>query len=323
MPYVTRASTATPDAREEWYQWHRFNRFWARVAPLVDRYPHLHLLERDAHTYFARRGLRLRRRYGNPLATVLLQRVYQLGVSEEELRQLAHPPRAPRGVHPKPPCIVRGCETEMEARSLCKRHYGQWDWWHGVSGRGARRDPNRRPKGSTLPREVQDDIIEMYLKRWWNGWQIVAEMRKRNIVISHSGVYRVLRANGVRIRRRTWRGPHELPQMLVATMLWLYEDCGWTVAQIAEWRGVVPSTVSQGLKHNGCKMRSRSPYAHLKEEWTRRHKEGEQLQDIAAEYGILPATVSRMIKGRPKSEHEREQDRLRNRRRYHALKSGA
>lgn len=322
MPYVTRASTATPDtrAREEWYWWHRFRRYWARRAPFIDRYPHLRYLVRDGDQRYSELGLRLHRRYGNPLATVLLQRVYQLGVTEEELRHLNHPPHAPRGVHPKPPCIVRGCEEEMVGRSLCKRHYGQWDWWHGVSGVGARKAKDRRPKGTTAPPEVVERAHELYLKHFQNGDVIAAALAEEfGYSITKAGVYRILHATGARVRRQTWRGPHELPQWLAATMIWLYEECGWTVGQIAAWRGVVPSTISYELKHNGFKRRPRSPYAHLKDEWARRHfVEGEKLKDIAAEYGILPATVSRMIKGRPTTEAEREQDRRRHARRYDA-----
>lgn len=262
-------------------------------------------------------GLRRRRRVLNPLCWVLYRRIGQLGITEEELHVWVDPPRTPP-VNPKPPCVVRGCQDEQTARCLCKRHYGQWDYHVGISGRGVLRDPRRAPKGTSVTRAEQDLIIELYRDKFMSGRAVVEELCAQGFPrTTISNVYRLLRLNGVRVRRRWWKPSHHLPQVEVATIIWLYEDCRWSVGRIAEWRGCSPSTISMHLKYNGAKMRGRSPYEDMREEWTKLHDGGTTFAAIAAQYGVNSATVQRQVNGRQRTEYERQRDRERGYRRYH------
>lgn len=304
MPYVTRDSTATPECETPWLKY----------------------LDRDADKLYGELGKRLRRRYGSPLARVLAQRMSQL-LTEEDLRSVPWLPRTVRFVEPKPPCFVVGCGEEQLVRSLCRRHYSRWDWWVGVSGRGARKDPRRQRHNSQFPRELQDFIIEHY-ERFVSGHRIQRAVEEAwGFRPSLGAIFTVLRTNDVRIRRRNWRGStRHLPQQLTATMLWLYEDCGWSVEQIAEWRGVQGSTVSHHLRYNGVIRRPRSPYVHLYEEWQELSAEGVAATEIARRYGVHESTVRTGLKGgKKRTDRDRRLDREAKQRKRDrdALKSGA
>jgi hypothetical protein len=213
-------------------------------------------------------------------------------VREHELRTITSEqlPRSPRGRAHEAACIVVGCDAHQSARGLCKRHYSRWDWWRA----GA-----RRAYGSSLPQALQDQIIEMYSVRFMSGEAIAEELARQGHPMAMGTIYRCLRANNVRVRRRWWKGSPSLPQQVMATMIWLYEDCGWPVGRIAEWRGVSQATVSEQLKFNGAQMRPKSPWAHMREEWRRLHDEEEwSWARIARQWGVSANTPRSVVLGR-------------------------